>query len=316
LLILGDILVIDFYAQISSNKKKTYLLFFAFFILIGILAAGISVALGGFSIYAGFYFTIFGFLIVLFALISYFTCDTMVTFVSGAKEADKIQYKQLYNIVEEMSIASGLPMPRVFLINDTAINAFATGRDPKHAVICLTTGALTRLNRDQIQGVVAHELSHIKNYDIRTMTIATVLVGVAVMLSDFLLRFAIHGFGHNSDSKDARFTIIILVLAIVLAIFTPIIAQLIKLSISRKREYMADASAIEMTRNPEGLAGALEVISRDAEPLEAANKATAHMYISDPLKNQKGLWLKGMFMTHPPIEERISILRGQKQLQL
>ncbi|MEK6958449.1 MAG: M48 family metallopeptidase [archaeon] len=309
-------MVIDFYAQISSNKKKTYLLFLAFFLLIGILSAGISIALGGISIYSGFYFTIFGFLIVVFALVSYFTCDSVVTFISGAKEADKAQFKQLYNIVEEMAIASGLPMPRVFLINDTAINAFATGRDPKHAVICLTTGALTRLNRDQIQGVVAHELSHIKNFDIRTMTIATILVGISVMLSDFLLRFALHGFGRNSDSKDMRFTALILVLAIVLAIFTPLIAEVIKLSISRKREYMADASAIEMTRNPEGLAGALEVISKDIEPLEAANKATAHMYISDPLKNTKGMWFKGMFATHPPVEDRISILRGQKQAPL
>jgi len=303
---------IDFYQQISSNKKKTYLLFLVFFLLIGVLAAIISYLLGGVSIVGGIFLTIFGILTIVFALISYYTCDSIVTFISSAKQADPIRHKLLLNIVEEMVLASGLPQPRVFVIEDTAINAFATGRDPQHAVICVTSGCLSRLNREQLQGVIAHELSHIKNYDVRTMTIATVLVGISVLLSDFLLRFALHSFRGNSDSKDARLGIIILVIGVVLAILTPFIAQLIQLSISRKREYVADASAVELTRNPEGLASALETISKDTEPLEAANKATAHLYISDPLKNTKGLWLKNMFATHPPIEERISLLRGIK----
>jgi len=299
----------DFYKQISDNKRMTVLLFLAFFILIGLLAGIISILLGGLNVYGFTYFTIFGILIILFALISYYSCDSIVTFVSGAKEADKKKFNQLYNIVEEMCIASGLPKPRVFVIEDSAINAFATGRDPQHAVVCVTTGCLSRLNREELQGVIAHELSHVKNYDIRTMTIATVLVGIAVMLSDFILRFAFYSKG-NSDSKDSRLFIVLIVVAIILALLTPLIANLIKLAVSRKREFVADAGSAEMTRNPLALASALEKISKDTEPLEAANKATAHLYISDPLKNNKGLWLKNMFSTHPPVSERISLLKG------
>jgi heat shock protein HtpX len=305
-------MTIDFYSQISENKKMTYFLFAAFFILIGILAFFMSVILGGFNAFGFGYFTFFGILIILFALISYYSCDSIVTAVSGAKVADPQTQKQLYNIVEELSIASGLPMPKVFVINDSAINAFATGRDPKHAVICVTTGCLDRLTRDELQGVVAHEMSHIRNYDIRTMTIATVLVGIAVLLSDLILRFTLFSSHGNSDSKDNKMFFVLIIVALILAALTPLIANLIKLSISRKREFMADASAVELTRNPLGLADALEKISEDSEPLEAANKATAHLYISDPLKNTKGLWLKSMFSTHPPLDERISALKGIK----
>ncbi|HPM85649.1 MAG TPA: M48 family metallopeptidase [archaeon] len=305
-------MVMNFYDQIAENKKMTYFLFGAFFLLIGTLAFLFSYLLGGFNIYGLTYFTIFGILIILFAVISYFSCDSIVAAVSGAKEVSKEEYKQLYNIVEELSLAGGVPMPKIFLINDSAINAFATGRDPSHAIICITTGSLNRLDRDEVQGVIAHELSHIKNYDVRTMTFATVLVGVAVLLSDMLLRFTIFSGGRGSDSRDNKLFIPILIIAIILAALTPLIANLIKLSISRKREFMADASAVELTRNPLGLASALEKISNDDEPLEAANKATAHLYISDPLKNSKGLWLKSMFSTHPPLEERINALKGIK----
>jgi heat shock protein HtpX len=210
-----------------------------------------------------------------------------------------------------MVIASGLPMPKVFIINDSAINAFATGRDPQHAVVCVTTGCLQFLSRDELQGVIAHELSHIKNYDIRTMTIATVLVGIAVLLSDLILRFTWYSRG-NSDSRDNRLFFVLLVFGVVLAALTPLIANLIKLAVSRSREFMADAGSAEMTRNPLGLASALEKISNDKEPLEAANKATSHLYISDPLKNTKGLWFKGLFQTHPDINERIALLKGMK----
>ena len=305
-------MAIDFYSQISSNKRMTILLFIAFFILVGVLAGIVSLLLGGFSIIGGMFLSGFGVLIILFAVISYYNCDSIVTAVSGAKEAPPEKFKQLHNLVEEMCIASGLPKPRVFVIEDTAINAFATGRDPNHSVVCVTTGALQFLNREELQGVIAHELSHIKNYDIRTMTIATVLVGIAVLLSDFLLRMVFYSGGRHgsSDSKDARLFIIILVVGVILAILTPFIAQIIQFSISRKREFAADAGSAEMTRNPLGLASALEKISKDKEPLEAANKATAHLYISDPLKNTKGLWLKGLFQTHPPIEMRIAALKG------
>ncbi len=306
-------MAMDFYSQISNNKKMTILLFFAFFILVGVLAGIVSLLLGGFSIIGGMFLTGFGVLIILFAVISYYNCDSIVTAVSGAKEAPVEKFKQLHNLVEELCIASGLPKPRVFVIEDTAINAFATGRDPNHSVVCVTTGALQFLNREELQGVIAHEFSHIKNYDIRTMTIATVLVGIAVLLSDFLLRMVFYSGGHgSSDSKDARLFIVILVIGVILAILTPFIAQIIQFSISRKREFAADAGSTEMTRNPLGLASALEKISKDKEPLEAANKATAHLYISDPLKNTKGLWLKGLFQTHPPIEQRIAALKGMK----
>jgi heat shock protein HtpX len=301
----------DFYKQIEDNKRMTYLMFLAFFILIGILAFLISAILGGLNIYGLTYFSVMGILIIVFAVFSYYSCDSIVTAVSGAKKADRQQYRQLYNLVEEMCIAGGLPEPRVFIIEDTAINAFATGRDPQHAVVCVTTGALTLLNRDELQGVIAHELSHIKNYDIRTMSIATVLVGVAVLLSDLILRFALYSRG-DSDSKDNKLFIVLIVVAIILAALTPLIANMIKLAVSRKREFAADAGSAQMTRNPQGLASALEKISKDIEPLEAANKATAHLYIADPLKNTKGLWLKNMFQTHPPIEQRISLLKGMK----
>lgn len=307
-------MVMDFYAQISANKRMTYVLFALFFILIGALVAIISFILGGLSAFGLTYLSLFGIIVILFAVISYYTCDSIVTSISGAKEAsaDNPQFKKLHNIVEELCLASGLPKPRIFYIDDSAINAFATGRDPNHAVVCVTTGALTRLNRDELQGVLAHELSHIKNYDIRTMTIASVLVGLAVLLSDLLLRMTIYSGGRGSDdSKSGGIWIALVVVALVLAILTPIIANLINFAVSRKREFLADAGSAEMTRNPMGLASALAKIDADEEPLEAANKATAHLYISNPLKGQK-LWMKSLFSTHPPIDARIAALKGMK----
>ncbi len=303
----------DFYKQIADNKRMTYVLFFAFFILIGVLATFLALILGGLNIYGLTYLTIFGIFIIIYALISYYFCDSIVTAVSGAVEtkADDPKYKQLHNIVEEMCIASGMKKPRIFVINDTAINAFATGRDPEHAIVCVTTGCMQFLLRDELQGVIAHELTHIKNYDIRTMTIAAVLVGVAVLLSDLILRITLFS-RRDSDSKNSGAWIVLLVFALILAALTPLIANGIKFAVSRKAEYIADAGSAEMTRNPLALASALEKISKDKEPLEAANKATAHMYIANPLKNTKGLWLKGMFQTHPDINDRISILRGMK----
>ena len=217
----------------------------------------------------------------------------------------------MHNVVEELCIASGLPKPKVFVIDDTAINAFAAGRDPNHAIVCVTTGCLSFMNREELAGVIAHELSHIRFYDIRTMTIASVLVGIAVLLSDLILRMIFFSRG-NSNSKDSGYIfIILLVIGIALAILTPIIAQIINYTISRKREFAADAGAAELTRNPLGLASALEKISKDKEPLEAANKATAHLYIANPLKGQK-LWMMSLFQTHPPIELRIKALKGMK----
>ena len=301
----------DFYSQIARNKRMTYILFLLFFILIGFLAYVVSFIIDWYF-GAGFifFYSIFGVLTIIFAITSYYSSDKIVTSISKAKEAPASKFKQLHNIVEELCIASGLPKPKIFVINDTAINAFATGRNPEHAVVCVTVGCLTRLSRAQLQGVIAHELSHIKSYDVRTMTIATVLVGMAVLLSDMMFRMFFFGSLGRSNSRDSGGIMIAMIgISILLAILTPIIAKMITFTISRKREFSADATAIQLTRNPEGLATALEVIEKDTEKLEAANKATAHLYISNPLRGQK-LLMKSLFSTHPPIKDRVRAIRG------
>jgi len=295
----------SFYEEIDSNKRTTFFLFIAFFALIFALGYAISFAMGSYI-----FIPLFGAIAIAYLFISYYYSDQIVTAISMAKPAGEQQFKQLHNIVEEISIAAGLPKPRVYVIEDTAINAFATGRDPQHSVICVTTGCLTRLDREELTGVVAHEMSHIKNYDIRLMTMAAILVGLAVLLSDFFLRmFLWGGFKGRGEGKAGWVMIAAIVIGLVLAILTPIIAELIKLAISRKREYLADASAAQITRYPQGLANALIKIKNDTEPLEAANKATAHLYIADPLKGQK-LWMKSLFATHPSIDDRIAKLQS------
>lgn len=249
------------------------------------------------------------------AFISYFFSDKITLAISHAKEIDLKTQPQLYQVVENLTIAAGLPMPRVYIIEDTAMNAFATGRDPKHAVICVTTGLLSRLDRTELEGVLAHELSHIGNYDIRFMTLVVVMVGVITLLADWMVRFSLFG-GKKRDSNDGG-NGIFLIIGIILAILSPIIATLIKLAVSRRREFLADSSGALLTRYPEGLALALEKIAADTEPLEAANKATAHLYIANPFKtnavdeNGKSStsWIANLFNTHPPIEERIKRLR-------
>ena len=293
----------SFYEEKARNGRVTYLLFLAFFILIVCLGVVFSYILGSYL-----YVPIFGLFAIIYMLASYYYSDKLVAAISGAKEVAREQMPKLHDIIEEMSIASGLPKPKVYMIEDTAINAFATGRNPEHSLVCVTTGAVQSLTRQELTGVIAHEMSHIKNYDTRVMTIAAVMVGIAVLMSDFLLRmFLWGGRGHDRDSGKAG--LVMIVVGLLLAILTPIIAQIIQLAISRSREYLADASAAEMTRYPEGLAGALEKIGNDKEILEAANKATAPMYIADPLKGQK-LFLKGLFSTHPPIGDRIAKLRA------
>lgn len=248
---------------------------------------------------------------VLYSLISYYFSANITLAISRAKEVDRETNKDLYQLVENLAITAGLPTPKIYVIDDTALNAFATGRDPKHAVVVFTTGILQKLNKNELEGVVSHELSHIGNYDIRLMTLVVVLVGVLTLLADWFLRFSFYTRG-GRDRNQAQ--AIFMIAGIVLALLSPIIAVLIQLAISRKREYLADASGILLTRYPEGLASALEKISSDTEPLEAANKATAHLYISNPLKNRPpgadGVgWFAGLFSTHPPIEERIKRLK-------
>ncbi len=245
------------------------------------------------------------------ALISYFYSDKITLAISGAQEIDLKAQPQLYKTVENLCITAGLPMPRVYIIDDTAINAFATGRNPKNAVVCVTLGALQRLNQSELEGVLAHELSHIGNYDIRFMTLVVVLVGTITLLADWMIRASIFGGRRRSNSNEGGG--VFLLIGIVLAILSPIVAMLVQLAVSRKREYLADASGALLTRYPEGLAQALEKIAEDSEALEAANKATAHLYIASPFKNasegKEPGWLTALFNTHPPIKERIQRLR-------
>ena len=254
---------------------------------------------------------------VLFAVLmsfgSYWWSDTIVLSMSDARQIDFEDDKELFRIVENLSITAGLPMPRIYVIDDTAMNAFATGRDPEHGVICFTTGLLARLEKPEIEGVAAHELSHIGKRDTLISTVVVVLVGFIALLADWFRNSLWFGRNRDDNNGGGQLQFIFFILAIVLSILAPIAASLIQLAISRKREFVADASGALLTRYPEGLASALRKISADTEPLEAANRATAHLYIANPFKDGKGAKL---FMTHPPVEERIAALIGTDNQQL
>lgn len=294
------------YNQITQNKRNSILLVIVFVIIILILGEGIGVyTRTGPSALA-----VAGILCIVMALFSYYSGDKLILGISHAKPVEKKDNPQLYNVVEEMVIASGLPFPKVYIIDDTAPNAFATGRNPKNASIAVTTGLLQKLNREQLQGVIAHELSHVQNYDILFCTIVTVLVGVIALLSDFMRRSVFWGGSSRSRERgkgggDA----IIMIVALLLAILAPLFAQILRFAVSRQREYLADASSVKLTRNPEGLASALELIANDREVLEVANRATQHLYIVNPIKPFESRAQNNIFSTHPPIEERIKRLR-------
>lgn len=247
---------------------------------------------------------------VLSSLGSYYWGDKLVLAMSHARPADRKRDFDFFTVAENLAIAAGLSKPKLYVIDDTAMNAFATGRDPEHAIVCATTGILTRLERRELEGVIAHELSHIKNFDTRLMAVVAILVGTVAFLADMFMRSLWWG-GHRDRNEDRGLGSILLVVGIVLAIVSPIIATLIQLAVSRKREYLADASAANITRYPEGLAGALEKLGKDKEVLEAATNATAHLFITNPFKDKSfGAWFSSMFDTHPPIAERIKILRS------
>lgn len=294
----------NIYSQIISNKFKTLLVMGLFVVFITTLIYVFSKASGGGLSMAGFALIFSGFT----SFGSYYYSDKIVLAMSKAKQVQKKDYPEFYRIVENLCIGAGLSMPKLYVINDSAPNAFATGRDPKHAVVCVTTGILEKLSKTELEGVIAHELSHIKNFDIRLMSIVVVLVGVVALLADFFMRSL--WYRDDRDSKGSSQGIFLLI-GIVLAILSPIIATLIQLAISRKREFLADASGALLTRYPEGLANALEKIGKDKEPLEVANNATAHLYIANPFKGKgPNHWFAGLFNTHPPIEERVRILRS------
>lgn len=242
---------------------------------------------------------------------SYWFSDKIVLAMSGARYIKKEEDLELYRIVENLCITAGLKMPRLYLINDESPNAFATGRNQEHAAVAVTSGLRQILNKNELEGVIAHELSHIGNKDILVSTIIVILVGFVALLSDFFLRSTFHFRRRDNDRGSGQAQMIMMLVGIILAILTPIIAKLIQLAISRKREFLADASGALLTRYPEGLASALEKISNSPVPLRRINKATAHLYISSPLKGAKEAhWFAKLFMTHPPAEERIRILRG------
>ena len=255
-----------------------------------------------------------GVLALLFALVGYYSGDSFILATSGARRIRHQDDPELFNVVEEMAIAAGVPMPRVYLINDPALNAFATGRDPRHASVAITTGLRRHLTRDELQGVMAHEMSHIRNYDIRLMLLIAVLVGTIVMLSDFFWQIA-RGGGGGRSSKDDKgggsgwIVLVIIVLAVVLALIAPLLAQIIQFAVSRQREYLADASAVELTRYPQGLANALRKLDADTAVLKTANRGTAHLYIANPIEKFQAK-AHSVFASHPPLKDRIARLEA------
>jgi len=300
-----------FFREIDRNRRRSWLLIGAVIVLLGLLGGAIGYATG------------FGWFGVVIAVIvatamsigSFFAGDALVMATSGAREVDRANpadpYQQLVNVVEEMRLAGGLPPPRIWVIEDSAPNAFATGRDPRHASVAVTTGLLDKLDREQLQGVIGHEMSHIGNLDIRFTLLVGVLVGSIALLADFFLRFTFWGGGRRGRDRDGGggAAVLIFVLALVLAIVAPIIGRLVQAAVSRSRESLADATAVEFTRNPIGLARALRAISDDREVLEVANRATQHLYIVNPIKSFEER-AKSLWDTHPPIGERIRALEN------
>ena len=299
------------YEATSSNKRKSNLILVGFLLFV---AVTVYFFVNIFTFYLGLdigFVGIFGLALIVSGVsgfIGYYYSDRIVLSISSAKPATKEEYFDLYSIVENISIATGLPMPKVYVMQDPAPNAFATGRDPNNAVICVTTGLLEKLDRTELEGVVAHEFAHIRNYDIRLVTLVAVLVGTVALMADILLRVKISGGGNRKGNG----TVILFVVGILFAILAPVAGKIIQMAISRRREYMADATAVHITRQPSGLANALIKIKNSSDKLRSANKATAHLFISNPFdkhiidaRNR----FSGLFQTHPPIDDRIAALR-------
>jgi heat shock protein HtpX len=304
---------VTFRDRIGVNRRNSVFLILLFLVFAIILGYVIGYAWIGDPVGALVGLAIAFALGTISGLVSYFAGDKMVLAASRAREITHEEAPRLFNVVEEMTIAGGLPMPKVYIIQDSAPNAFATGRDPEHASVAVTSGLLDKLNRDELQGVVAHEMAHVGNYDIRYSMLVGILVGTTVLISDFFLRGLWFGGGRGGSRREGggQIQVIMMIVAIVLAILAPLFARLLQMSISRQREYLADATAVRLTRNPDGLADALQKISGDREVLEVANRATAHLYIVNPVKSFEKR-AKGLFSTHPPIEERIRLLRAME----
>jgi heat shock protein HtpX len=299
----------NIYSAISANKNKTWLIMLLFVLIITTVVYVFCQALGYGLWLVGFALIIAGFT----SIGSYYYSDKIVLATSGAKPIQKSDNPELFRIVENLCIGDGLPMPKIYIINDASPNAFATGRDPQHAIVCVTSGILPLLDKSELEGVIAHELSHIKNFDIRLMGIVAVLVGfIAILANLFTNQLMWGGFGRDREDRNSgNLQAVFLIIGIVLAILSPIVATLIQLAVSRKRELLADASGVLLTRYPEALASALEKLSNDPNSLKTASNATAHLFIINPFKgkNTKQMF-SSLFDTHPPIAERIKILRS------
>lgn len=289
--------------EVRKNKMSSFFIvsIFIIVIMIGVYAICMYFDLGPLSIVFALAFSIIP------SLISYYNCDKMVLALNGARPATREQDLLIDTILDNLCIASGLPKPKLYVIQDSSLNAFATGRNPENAVICLTTGIIEKLDKYELEGVIAHELSHIKNYDILLSTIVSVFVGLVVILSDFFSRWAFRRTRSDENNKSGA---ILALIAIVFIILSPIFATLMQLAISRKREYLADASAVEITRNPQGLIDALTKISNDDIPLKTANKSTAHLFIANPFKQKTER--DNLMSTHPSTQNRINALRNIK----
>ena len=288
---------ISFYDQIAANKRKSYFLMFLVFLVLILLGYVISMAVD-----PGYFFFIMIFSIIFslsYILISYYNSDKIALASVNAKPADRRMSRQYYDSVEGLCLASGMPMPKLYVMNNEQINAFATGRDPNHAVVCVTAGALSKLNKGELEGVLSHEMSHIANYDIRFMTLVAVMVGMIAIISEIFLRSM---WFKSNDRDSGKAGVIFLILGIILAILAPIVVQLVQLSISRKREFTADATAVKFTRTPTGLIGALKKIKNDV-PMKTS-KAVSSLFMSDPKRSK----FQNLFSTHPDINMRIKIL--------
>ncbi len=301
----------SFFAQQAANRRNSLLLILVVTVLLAALGFAIGFGTSG-AVEGGLYVTTGAVILaLLMSAGSYFAGDKLVLATSGAREVSEQTAPQLMNVVRELSLAAGMPMPKVFIIDDTAPNAFATGRDPKHASVAITTGLLQKLDREELQGVIGHELSHVRNFDIRFALLVAVLVGSIALRADFFLRFTFWGGGRRgggSRDKGGGLVALVYILAIVLAIIAPIIARFVQLAVSRQREYLADSSSVEITRNPYGLERALAKIASDREVLEVANRATQHLYFTNPIKKFEER-SSSMFSTHPAIVDRINRLR-------
>ena len=293
------------YNQADKNTRLTWLYitgFLVFVIMVGYIFAGAM--LNSLILYIAVIFS------VVMSFVSYWWSDKIVLTMSHAKPVTHDNAREIYHLVENLCITAGLPVPKIYIIEDNSPNAFATGRDPKHGVICLTTGIIQKLEKSELEGVIAHELSHIGNKDILLSTVVVVMVGFVTLLADWFRNWTFFGGRRsNNDGENGQLQIVLMIVAIVLSILAPIAALLMQLAISRKREFLADADGALLTRYPEGLAKALEKISADPTPLKEANRATAHLFITNPFRGKK---VSKLFMTHPPIEERIKALRGME----